>query len=152
MPAVGAITDVIYSARRCEHIHMRATWKNWFEQRINFHLMVPFVCIPARLEQVLQEMWDEISFSAWIHHMQNRSAWYSIIILHQPSNFSHASLPEIRILSSARLLLVPLLTTNTTQFKSLFVQCHLRIQYLLYLVYRAAKWHGHFGRRDEWVE
>lgn len=42
-------------------------------------------------------MWNEISFSAWIHHMLHALAWYSIIIVHQPSNFSYVSPPKYKL-------------------------------------------------------
>lgn len=97
MPAVGAITNLIYSPRCCEHTHLWAACKTdsckgsisiwWFYLSVFLHAKNK-CCKKCEMRS---------HFSARIHHMLHALAWYSIIIVHQPSNFSYVSLPNYKL-------------------------------------------------------
>lgn len=69
-------------------------------------------------------MWNEISFSAWIHHVLHALAWYSIIIVHQPSNVSYVSAQKYKLY-----LLLHCLVSHSRP------QTHPRICYLFSVIF-----------------
>lgn len=78
-------------------------------------------------------MWNEISFLAWIHHTLHALPWYSIIIVHQPSNFSYVSLPKYK----SHLLLHCMVSRSQPQtyFQDFYLFCAIFLNKIFIVLY-----------------